>query len=263
MKKRILTVALVIALLAVCFAGTYAYLMDTDSVKNTMTLGNVSIEQTEWQRVFDEEGNLTGFEPFEQAKKMFPGVYTNANAGATKVYFNDEDTLYIADGQAWCGMWSESAGQYNAIDKIVVVKNDGKSDVYYRTLVAIESTGEYTGSWGDSDNAELVVNYNDNERFNYKHVGKIQIGTVYYQLYVFEYNQVLTPGEMSRPSLLQLMFDKDCTNDNLAAYGNTLDVLCLSQAVQAAGFQDAATALDEAFGEVTVESATAWLTPIA
>ena len=43
MKKRILTVALVVALLATCFAGTYAYLTDTDEQVNTFTTGKVGI----------------------------------------------------------------------------------------------------------------------------------------------------------------------------------------------------------------------------
>ena len=47
MKKRIVTIALVIALLATCFAGTYAYLKDSQAVVNTFTTGNVYITLTE------------------------------------------------------------------------------------------------------------------------------------------------------------------------------------------------------------------------
>ena len=47
MKKRIVTIALVVALLATCFAGTYAFLTDTEAVKNTFTVGNVYITLTE------------------------------------------------------------------------------------------------------------------------------------------------------------------------------------------------------------------------
>ena len=47
MKKRIVTIALVIALLATCFAGTYAYLTDSYAIANTFTVGNVYIELTE------------------------------------------------------------------------------------------------------------------------------------------------------------------------------------------------------------------------
>ena len=69
MKKRIVTIALVVALLATCFAGTYAYLTDKDAATNVMTLGNVYIDQIEEER--DANGNLV---PFEQAKPAYPAV---------------------------------------------------------------------------------------------------------------------------------------------------------------------------------------------
>ena len=51
MKKRIVTIALVIALLATCFGGTLAYLKDSQAVKNTFTTGNVYITLTETDAV--------------------------------------------------------------------------------------------------------------------------------------------------------------------------------------------------------------------
>ena len=39
MKKRIVTIALVVALMATCFAGTYAYLKDDEAQVNTFTTG--------------------------------------------------------------------------------------------------------------------------------------------------------------------------------------------------------------------------------
>ncbi len=248
MKKKIVAFTLVIAMLATCFGATLAYFTDTDEAKNVMVIGNVDIEQSEWQR--DQEGN---FVAFEQGKKMMPGVYTNGLASQTKVYFNQEGTLNIAGGEAWCGMWSESAEQYNAIDKIVVVQNTGKDNVYYRTLIAVESpNGEYTGSWDpESGEEKLVINYNDNYRFEWKYVGVIVVDGVRYSLHEALYTEVLTPGEVSRPSLLQLMFSRETTQETVATYGETLDVLCFSQAVQAQGFADANTALDAAFGDIT------------
>lgn len=58
MKKRIVTIALVIALLATCFGGTLAYLKDTDAVKNTFTTGNVYITLDEAKVLKNTEGNL-------------------------------------------------------------------------------------------------------------------------------------------------------------------------------------------------------------
>lgn len=59
MKKRILTIALAVALLATCFGGTYAYLKDTHVVKNTFATGNVYITLDEAKVKLDETtGNL-------------------------------------------------------------------------------------------------------------------------------------------------------------------------------------------------------------
>ncbi len=267
MKKRIITIALVVALLATCFAGTLAYLTDTDAAHNTMTVGKVTIEQTEWQR-----NGAGDFVPFEKDKLLMPGVYDTVSA-SWKVPFNDADSLMIADGEAWCGFWGtekdgyEFAGNdpawitkcdtYNALDKIVVVKNTGDQPCYYRTLIALEVAS-----------ATVIMNVNGNERFDWGNdekdpVCNIEIDGTKYAVYAATYTKVLAPTEVSRPSLLQVMLDKNTTNEQVAQFGDKVDILCLSQAVQSAGFPDAETALNEAFGAVTVANATEWLTPIA
>ena len=50
MKKKILTICLVVALLATAVGGTLAYFKDTDKAENVFTFGNVKIEQHEQQR---------------------------------------------------------------------------------------------------------------------------------------------------------------------------------------------------------------------
>jgi hypothetical protein len=66
---------------------------------------------------------------------------------------------------------------------------------------------------------------------------------------------ILPAGETTRPSLLQTLLYKTVTNEDCEAIdgnGNgTFDIIVLSQAVQTAGFADASTALEEAFGEPT------------
>ncbi len=68
MKKRILTVALVVAMLATCFAGTYAYLTDTEAQKNTFTTGNVYIALDEQKIGSTDRTTET------QDYKLFPGT---------------------------------------------------------------------------------------------------------------------------------------------------------------------------------------------
>ena len=56
-KKMLLSVTALASVAALSIAGTVAYLQDTDSDVNVMTLGNVSIEQHEYERVVDANGN--------------------------------------------------------------------------------------------------------------------------------------------------------------------------------------------------------------
>ena len=88
MKKRIITICLVAALLATCFAGTYAYLTDTKAVKNTFTTGNVYITLTE-----------TGAENGLNSYHLIPGKsYTKdptitLNAGSENAYVAAKVTI--------------------------------------------------------------------------------------------------------------------------------------------------------------------------
>jgi len=57
MKKKILALCLVVALLATAIAGaTLAYFTDTDEAKNVMTVGNLSIELKEEGKIVDQNG---------------------------------------------------------------------------------------------------------------------------------------------------------------------------------------------------------------
>ena len=71
-------------------------------------------------------------------------------------------------------------------------------------------------------------------------------------------NGILAPGKVSYPSLLQVYIDPKTTNEDVKAIdanGNgKFDILVKSQAVQTAGFSDAKTALDGAFGEIDVKN---------
>ena len=95
MKKRIITICLVAALLATCFAGTYAYLTDTKAVKNTFTTGNVYITLTE-----------TGAENGLNSYRLIPG----------KSYTKDPTiTLNAGSEDAWIAAKITFTG-YNAYD---------------------------------------------------------------------------------------------------------------------------------------------------
>ena len=55
MKKKVISIALVIALIAVIAVGSFAYFTDTKSATNTFTVGNVKIDLIESR--YHREGN--------------------------------------------------------------------------------------------------------------------------------------------------------------------------------------------------------------
>lgn len=263
MKKKILSLCLVVALAATAIVGaSMAYLTDEDSDVNVMTLGNVKIKQHEYQRAETEGGYTTKeidgvtsyvLEAFEQDKALLPTTEsTNYGAGPW-----DETTVRMSQVASHGGM--QVFTSKNAVDKFVTVENTGKTDAYVRTLVAFE-IGSTDGS---------LIGISNHKAWSYKYVGTITIDSNNYDLVEFVYrgiegaeheNGILPAGDTSYPNLAQVYLSKDATNEDCAALdgnGNgTLDIIVISQAVQAAGFADAQTALDTAFGTVAENAAT-------
>ncbi len=273
MKKRTLLAGISLSLVAsVAIAGTAAYLTDTDEAENTMVLGNVSIKQNEHQRVQNDDGTYaTGtvdgrtsylLEEFDQDKPILPIVGDPSESGNSPAYAGwDETTVRMSQINSYGGM-QVFAGK-NAQDKFVTVTNDGNSDAYVRTMVAVEvgSTGTNfvkTSSRAGSGTAPWIGNY----------VGIVDIDGTNYMLSEYIYrgasdvkrheNGVLPAGETTYPSLCQVYIKHNATNEDMVAIdgnGNgKLDVLVYSQAVQADGFDSAEKALDMAFGDITAEN---------
>ena len=286
--KKILLMALSLVLVAaMSIGGTVAYLQDDDSDVNVMTLGNVDIEQHEYERVVDANGNyvtdaidgVTSYvlKDFTKDKPLMPATALDANGNpynfgaggwdATKVKMTQVDSYGSMDVFA----------NENAQDKFVTVKNTGKSDAYVRTLVALE-LGDV--DFADFDNVigissrstETVGNFN--QPWFKNEVGVVAIDGNNYVLLEFIYhgaklsdgslrhaNGVLPAGDTTYPSLAQVYMKATATNEDVEKIDGDKDgkynILVLSQAVQAAGFADAKTALDTAFGKSS-EKAAEW-----
>lgn len=233
MKKRIVTIALVAALLATCFAGTYAYLTDKDAATNVMTLGNVYIDQIEEER--DANGNLV---PFTQAKPAYPAVGEIAWA---------DDAITVGGGNQ--KVFQEDL--QNVVDKFVYVENTGKSDAYVRTIIAIEAPGYDAENW-------IHVNQNDTVGVTMTGWSEVDINGVQFVYAVFTYTDELAPDAKTPVSLAQVFLDSKATNEYCNAFGDTWEILTLSQAVQSAGFGDAATALNAAFEAADAAHVAEW-----
>ena len=236
MKKSTLLMVLSLVLaLTVGLGTTLAYLTDTDADVNVMTLGNVDILQNEQER--DENGEL---QEFSQNKPLYPAVYEGSS-----IQWAPEDEWVVPGEQAWKVVEDNE----NVVDKFVTVTNTGKSDAYVRTFFAFESTQD-PATQGDYIHAVINADTNVGSDVMSKVIwlpGTYQIDGSYYQIGYVTYAQPVQPGETTIPSLKQIYMDKAADNDYVATFGDTYEILVLSQAVQTAGFDSAEEALNEAF----------------
>ena len=277
--KKVLTLVLVAALSAtIAIGGTLAYLTNEQEDINVMTTGNVKIEQLEYERVLDENGM-----PVEGEED----VDFTANYGITQSYklqpFTQNKPAYPAfyteGGQSWDAfqqLWNQIGApgsndlfhpsMTNVIDKFVFVKNTGSFDCYFRTIIAIECPeGLPETAIHTSFNGTNHYDFNGNQDGAQTAAGAnkfyVEIEDTRYLVYTDTHLEALKPGEVSRPSLLQVFLDPAVTNEDCALFGEEWDIIAISQAVQAGGAQTkgAHYALNTAFGEVTAQQAAEWL----
>ena len=273
-KRTWIAVIALVASLLIAATGTLAYLTDTDSDVNVMTLGNVDIEQHEMKRKDGiayhatlQEGDL---ESFTDGIKLYPAYphiedYVDAYYAAIPESDGIHWGPYVHDDTAWNGLFYEEKVT-GAVDKMIFVENTGDSDAYVRTILAVEAPEGVLIGYG-SEQADIILNMNGNYRYT-NNTGalsrnmlcEIDINGVHYQVYEFCYREIMKPGEWTRPSLLQVLMTHWADNETMELLGETYEILALSQAVQVENLKDlgAQGALDAAFGKVTEENATKW-----
>jgi len=235
MKKKIMSLCLIVCMLAVAvIGGTLAYFTDTEGATNVMTVGNVSIIQDET----DENG-----EAFENNQKLFPYTGDGKDKDENKVFVNDD----------YCTNEGVMDPADNWISKIVTVKNDGSEDAYVRTLIAFQilSDGTIAADPVDGDLAWRTkhgLNYNlyqcpgsvyfpkvNGDYVTYTAGGKSYIVGEY--LYMNNNDSMLKAGERSHPSLKSVALEYYVDNEDAALYTD-YEILVVSQAVQTKGFTD-------------------------
>lgn len=264
MKKFIALLLTVVLTATVAISGTVAYLQDEDSDVNVMTLGNVKIEQHEYERVVDANGNyvtdtidnVTSYvlKDFTQGKPLMPSALVTNGPGWD---WDSEATVRMTQVDSYGGM-DVFVPATNAQDKFVTVENTGKNDAYIRTLVAIEigSTdgsligSSYHSTWAKTEIGKITIDGNNYMLLEYAYEGgQLSDGTWRHK------NGILPAGDTSYPNLSQVYISSEATNEDMVALdgnGNgTLDILVASQAVQVDGFADAETALNAGFGDIT------------
>lgn len=227
MKKKVLTVALAVVLIAIMVSGTLAYFTDNDEVTNTFTVGSVLIE------IF-ENNKATPSDTMEFSDPLVPIVNVDAPS---------EDASYIP--------------------KAVKVKNTGRNDAYVRTHLAIPTklvgylVLEVNTADGWTQVGDGVVT-GDYTVYTYDYTNTLAPNTFTPDLLRGVYlasdvdleedddgNLVLVKGTQSSGFVAHTKTDSGYTS-------TTVNVKVASQAIQTQGFNSGATnALDTGFGQGT------------
>ena len=277
LKKKVLTTLSLVLILGLAALGILAYLMDDDSDVNVMTLGNVKIEQHEYERATNTAGSyetkeidgVTSYvlKDFTQGKPLLPIVGDPNEPGNSPAYAGFDETIVRMTQVDSYGSMQVFAGK-NAQDKFVTVENTGKSDAYVRTLVAIECGTGNTALIGTGNRGVAADQAASSTMPWIKHeIGKIVVDSNTYLLFEYVYrgasdverhvNGILPAGDTTYPNLCQVYLKHNATNEDMVAIdGNsngTLDILVFSQAGQVKGFEavGAEKALDTMFYDVT------------
>ena len=250
-KRKILVLALSLGMVAIlAVGGTLAYFTDTDSATNTFTVGNVKIDLIE-QQVNDDH---TALEDFAQNQVLMPIV---GSAQGEKDDFGQP----IAK---------------NYIDKIVTIKNTGKSDAWVRAYFAIPSAldnGYETFNAGANilhfnfGNANGVTTEGNQWKWMHTTEGvkkwnyfETTIDGVAYNVYFADYYQKLPAGETTEQFISGVYLDSHVDmkngayidtrfpNADLSILNGTVKCPVMAVACQADGFDNAAAAIEAAFG---------------
>ena len=296
-RKLLLIVSLVLAM-TMSLGGTLAYLTDTDSQVNTMELGNVDIEQHEYQRVVKDDGTyetkeIDGIssyvlEDYVNDDTLLPAIVPNG--GTANGIKWDYDSTRVRMTQVDSYGTADVFNTPNAVDKFVTVENKGKTDAYVRTFVAFE-VGNATLENADYPYQPLIAseirakeladNTAGEQPWSIGFSDYVEIDGNKYLVYELIYtganlggdewrheNGILPAGDTAYPSLCQVYMASWADNEEVTALdGNangTYDILVLSQAIQAAGWTKteeksaAQVALDTGFGEATKENIQKW-----
>lgn len=249
MKKKILTLCLVVALAATAIVGgTLAYFTDTDKEVNTFTVGGVKIDLIEQQR-----GENGGLVDFKDGAVLMPIV------GSAQ---GEKDAYGLPTAE-------------NYVDKIVTVKNLSSNAwvrVYYAIPTVLDNVGDasqnivhvnggnkFVAAGNKADGNAVNEDYTKNmgeEVYVGAYTGADQVS---YNLYYRDYNKILTKDEVTGSAfMVGLYLDKnvDMDKDGYTINGtrinfdfsNGVNIPVAAVGVQAAGFNTAAAAVEAAFG---------------
>lgn len=239
MKKKITAICLCVALVAIAAVNlSLAYFTDTDSADNVFTTKNIKIELIEKQRN-DDDSDL---EDFEQGKTILPVVGS----------VDETETVDNVDGLPTAE---------NYVDKIMTI-NNLSMDAYVRLYIAVPAALDDEGDVGQG-----VLHFTQSAESSAAGqwgtetiaMQNVMVNGVVCNIYYRTYSSVLSKDEATAtPAYVGFYMDKDVdfNGSNYTIDGETINfdftngvkIPVFAVGVQAAGFSDADSAIEAAFG---------------
>ena len=239
MKKKLMAVALCLAMSLTAVGASLAYFTDTDAAENTFTSGKVDIKLVEQQLnpYYDSKDPTSGelYEKFEQGKELIPFT------GEALPEFTDQWTAF-------------HALEKNFVSKVVSVKNmKSSSDAFVRVIIGVPAEVDgtalhmvYMGQNPDQPNYDVVPGDKN-----------VDINGTAYNLYIITYGEYVMPGAtVDQPCLMGMYLDAKV--DYKEGVGYTYDGVKLNldlsnvkipvfaQGLQADGFNKEAETIENA-----------------
>lgn len=238
MKKKVISIALVIALIAVIAAGSFAYFTDKDSATNTFTVGKVDI---------------TLDETFTQNSKLMPGI--NVNKDVQISVAKDSEAAYV-----WY-LWKIPA-DLDSIDGTTGTNNALHVNALGSTWDKYRENSKYWAgdqtealpeneTWDHDPETELGLTAGP-EGYLYTET----IEGVEYHVYAALYHGIVNPGESTNQAMTKVYLDKSVNCDEtgyyqiynkgenagqkhyLSSLKNGVSIIVEAYGIQAAGFND-------------------------
>lgn len=236
-KRKILLVAMSICMIAIlAIGGSLAFFTDDEQKHNTMVIGNVDIDIDELTYM-DEDGDGER----EWGK-----------------FVDDEFVLYPLPSAQGSVLFNKMVYTFN---------NSANGEaVYMRSFVLIEepATEEYDAAELENNPVQFMYsNTTSGTSHGVKRfcdtVRHVEIDGVRYAAYVYvEVDEKAIPAGEKMVTLSSVYFHESVTQEIADIYGDKVDIIVFTQAIQSTGLTHAAAM--EALGEISADNIKAWVT---
>ena len=249
MKKKLTTIFLCIALVAIAIVGaSMAYFTDTKEATNTFTVGNVKINLLESSLHRENAGIANGqtsdSELWSDVAKEGSGNTSKYKAGDT--FYTDAQIEENAETYTCENIQLIPGRSYH---KMPYVKNVGNNDAYIRIRVMIPADLD-TAVLNSSMYTSSAINKNEFTKA-FDQTGSVERDNIKYNVYTFTRIDPLAPGEMTYwnvwgtihmdTSVTSAQSEELFGEDGIYSNG-VFPVLVEADAIQAEGFANAAAA---------------------